>query len=582
MGEKCQNEACRRRDYAFIPDEFHNDEPQDDLYLGRRIDDFVLTGILGKGGFGKVYLALMMPVGLQVALKVLNREPDEEMDRRFFREARSLAMLKHPNIVGLNKFGNYRGNPFIAMEYVGNSRTLSKEIRDRVRRGQGFDHQEVPHIIHQLLNALDEAHSRAVIHRDIKPENILLQRVKGDDLFVKVLDFGLAKFTSQGSKMSMVMGTPKYMAIEQFSNAMSVGPWTDLYSVAVLIFELITGYTLFRGTAQEVFSQKINEGFDPFAEVAREMAIPERVLMFFQKGIAKDPEQRFRSVQEFRLAFDELVSFLSENRQANMSSGKLERLLDSSDWSRIHHGSTKGHQALKRQAQHKVTPKIRAGKRPKQDVENEDELATQALPAEDSDFGAFKAKEGDFEALQDQSKGFDAMLNPPWYKGAGSLVLAGIVVAGLAIGGYFVFNFGVKSENSPKKWQVMVAKPAQQPTKPVHISKPTPVVAKPKPVVHKALTPVKTVRKPIPALREVEIRPVYMAAGKSKLIPNVKIFVDGKLTGITTRAAGVQIKIRPGTHKLTFEGPTIEKKTVNKALSAIKSDRLDITMELSW
>jgi len=88
-----------------------------------------------------------------------------------------------------------------------------------VRRGQDFDHQEVPHIIHQLLNALDEAHSRAVIHRDIKPENILLQSVKGDDLFVNVLDFGLAKFTGQGSKMSkgvhtntlaQIIGAPSY------------------------------------------------------------------------------------------------------------------------------------------------------------------------------------------------------------------------------------------------------------------------------------------------------------------------------------------------------------------------------------
>jgi serine/threonine-protein kinase len=232
IGEYCTTPKCKKDDYGYTPGEIE----RDDIYLGRRIDDFLLIGTVGKGGFGKVYHALQMPVGMDVALKFLTGEADDGMRERFFREAQSLAMLKHPNIVRLNKFGDYRGKPYIAMELVDSARGLDKEIRDRVRQHKVFSRQEAKHILQQILNALGEAHSLNVIHRDIKPGNIKVSET-GE---VKLLDFGLAFQRSDDFDSKTIGGTPGYLSPELLLNR-GADPRSDLYSLGICFFEVICG-----------------------------------------------------------------------------------------------------------------------------------------------------------------------------------------------------------------------------------------------------------------------------------------------------------------------------------------------------
>ena len=561
MGEKCPTQGCVRRDYAFIPTALAKGLSEDDLYLGRLIDIFLLVKMLGKGGFGTVYLALMMPKGRHVALKILNQTPDDAGRERFMREAQSLAMLEDPHIVKLRWYGDYNGKPYMAMEYVADSRSFSKEIRDRVREGRDFTHTELTHIVHQLLNALKEAHSTGIIHRDIKPENILLQKKGDDPLFVKVLDFGLAKFTGQGSKMSMVLGTPRYMAPEQFSTNMSIGPWTDLYAVAAFVFELMTGQPLFARDPHEAFGQKVDESFDPVAKASEEMDLPARVIDFFRKGVAWRPKDRFRDTEEFRRAFDELLRSLRGQTTLNLSPGKLDELLDSSDMRRVREGSSR-----------RVEPPIEAWDN------------SETLPFDEEDVPKPVRTQADIS-----EDDLDVPLHPPWYK-KGPVVMAGIILLGLVVAGFIVFRTPKKSEATSELVKVSSIDKTKTPVpvkkeKPVHVSKPI-LKNKADSVKPKIQVPETRpkIKKPVkPVLRNIEIRPMYKSKeNRLKVLSGVKVFVDNRLRGVTTRAGGVQVKMGPGMHRFSFEGPTIEKKTVQRSLSAIKGNQLDIRMVLSW
>jgi hypothetical protein len=167
------------------------------------------------------------------------------------------------------------------------------------------------HVLRQILNALEAAHSRSIVHRDVKPENVMLQEVSGDPWFVKVLDFGLAKFVEERTETSLMVGTPAYMAPEQITRR-NIGPWTDLYAVGVLAFRLITGRLPFQGdSAQETYAMKLDATYDPLSQAAG-CDLPPLLAGFLRQAMARDPESRFRTAAEFRKAFDAVAGSLGQ------------------------------------------------------------------------------------------------------------------------------------------------------------------------------------------------------------------------------------------------------------------------------
>lgn len=207
--------------------------------LGELFPSLEIIELIGAGGMGAVYKARQEGIDRMVAIKILPEElgHDVKFALRFTREARTLAKLSHPNIVALYEFGNVNGTYFFLMEYVPGS-----TLRDVVQSGELAPEHALA-IVPQLCDALQYAHDQGVIHRDIKPENILMS-VDGT---VKIADFGLARLLGDDSQLHsltathQVMGTLRYMAPEQLESTHSVDHRADIYSMGVVIYEMLTG-----------------------------------------------------------------------------------------------------------------------------------------------------------------------------------------------------------------------------------------------------------------------------------------------------------------------------------------------------
>ena len=341
VGAECPERGCRGRGYRFIPAE-HLRRALTALRPGGRLDPeigqtigkWLVVGRLGAGGFGNVFLALQTPsLRLQGALKVLRAEEQGSdagrmMLRKFEDEAEALSRLRHTNIVQILDRDEHGGAPFLVMELVENGRTLKSEIASRARRGQGFETAEVEHLLGQVLYALEAAHAARILHRDIKPENIMLQEEAGNPHRVRVLDFGLAKFLESSHETSMILGTPMYTAPEQIARG-DLGPWTDLYAVGVLAFELLSGRHPFSGgTHKEILLRKLDPDYDPTSQLVG-LDLPDALLAFFKKALCSDPERRYRSAGELRAALSAALGGL--DRTQPMVSRDLSALVDSSE-----------------------------------------------------------------------------------------------------------------------------------------------------------------------------------------------------------------------------------------------------------
>lgn len=284
--------------------------------VGQFVGDFLIVRTLGQGGFGKVYLGLQAPLyRLQGAVKLieLDQHTDPELLpkvlEKFQGEAEALASMNHPNIVKLLKYGLIQQRPYLVMEYVDQGLTLSDEIHQRRIKGQAVEIDFIVHLITQLLHALEVAHRVNIIHRDIKPDNIMLQDVVGNPSFVRVLDFGLAKFVERSDTTHMAMGTPQYMAPEQLS-LKNIGPWTDLYAVGVICYWLLTGQRPFpKDRPEDIIALKLNPKFDPL-EPLRERGAPPEVLSFLDDAMAYKTKARIRDVATFHARFEEAMAVL--------------------------------------------------------------------------------------------------------------------------------------------------------------------------------------------------------------------------------------------------------------------------------
>ncbi|CAN5752011.1 hypothetical protein BH20ACT12_BH20ACT12_02010 [soil metagenome] len=251
---------------------------------------YVLVQSLGIGGMGEVYLAHDEVLDRDVALKVLRKRyaNDEGSAERFRREALSAASLSHPNIVQVYNRGEAEdGTSYIVMEYVSGG-TLSEQIEE----SGPFEAGKAAAVAAQIAEALGAAHERGVIHRDIKPQNVLM----GSSGDLKVTDFGIARATVSNSASSAVFGTAGYISPEQAMGE-PVGPASDLYSLGVVLYEMLTGelpYTADNSIA--VCMKHVTEPLRPPREL--NPAIPEEMNALVVKLLAKDPAERYGSAGE--------------------------------------------------------------------------------------------------------------------------------------------------------------------------------------------------------------------------------------------------------------------------------------------
>jgi serine/threonine protein kinase len=263
---------------------------------------------IGRGGFGSVFRCQHIGTGQDVAVKVLAL-PGGENDvvfQRFFLEARSTAGLGHPNTLRVFDFGqDASGACFLVMELL-DGRTLADELRERLKRNEVFTEMEALAIGDAVLRSLTEAHEKGLIHRDIKPHNIFLHEVHGDDPTVKVLDFGIAHSAELAAQTALteagqILGTPSYMSPEQ-AQGLPVDRRSDLYSVGIVLYELVTGATPFVGdTPVSTLYQHVHQLPPPLRDRAR-VVLSDDFVRVVERAIAKRPQDRYPDAPSMRQA----------------------------------------------------------------------------------------------------------------------------------------------------------------------------------------------------------------------------------------------------------------------------------------
>ena len=276
-----------------------------DPLIGRVINDrFKINALIARGGMGKVYRAEQSPLGRVCAIKVLNPnyagEHDPEFHKRFFLEASIASKLTHPNTVTIFDYGRTEDDIYyMAMEYL-EGHTLHRAIREAGH----FPEERAAHIARQICRALREAHSLGVIHRDLKPANIFLVEHGDETDFVKVLDFGLVKNVSGDGKAEdltqtgLFMGSPKYMAPEQIRGD-KVDARTDIYALGIIMYEMITGKVPFdRPNSVNILMAHVNEDAPPMRQMNPSINLSPAIEETVARAMAKDPDQRFRSMDE--------------------------------------------------------------------------------------------------------------------------------------------------------------------------------------------------------------------------------------------------------------------------------------------
>ncbi|MBL8206397.1 MAG: protein kinase [Blastocatellia bacterium] len=268
-----------------------------------RIGPYELQSLLGKGGMGEVHLAFDHRLQRQIAIKLLPPQftTDAQRVRRFTQEARAASALNHPNILTVHEIGESEGTHYIVTEYI-EGETLRQHISRAPHQQMGLSETMV--VVTQMAEALATAHAAGIIHRDLKPENLMLRK----DGYVKILDFGLAKLVEPNApgadaqrlppsltESGVVMGTPRYMSPEQ-ARGEKVDARTDIFSLGVILYEMIAGHAPFVGaTASETIAAILRDEPQPLTASAPEVSAQlERII---KQALRKDRAERQPSVQ---------------------------------------------------------------------------------------------------------------------------------------------------------------------------------------------------------------------------------------------------------------------------------------------
>ena len=276
------------------------ESPSRKPFASQRIDRFELVSRLGMGGFGAVWKARDAELDRMVALKLPRKGQLSDYDvEQFFREARAAAQLHHPNIVPIHEVGRHEDAIFIVSDLVRGA-TLSEWLLDNSPTPK-----EAVKICLPITRALAHAHQQGVIHRDLKPSNIML----GEDGHPFLMDFGLAKREFGEVTMTMdgqVLGTPSYMSPEQADGKSKwIDRRTDIYSMGVMLFEMVAGELPFRGNVQMQIQQRIND--DPPSPRKLNRHIPADIETMCLKCLERDPNKRYQSAEELAEDFERFL-----------------------------------------------------------------------------------------------------------------------------------------------------------------------------------------------------------------------------------------------------------------------------------
>jgi len=269
-----------------------------DLHENDVVSHYKIHSQIGAGGMGEVYLATDTLLDRKVALKLLPSEAtsDQFRVRRFLQEAKAASSLNHPHIITIHEVGSTDSTYFIATEFID-----GVSLREAINRGQ-LEIGRIIEIVTQVALALTAAHEVNIIHRDIKPENIMMR----DDGFVKVLDFGLAKLLQQGlvqpesptlvnTADGVVLGTLSYMSPEQ-ARGQEVDARTDVWSLGVVLYEMLSGRRPFEGTTQsDVLASILGREPTPLARYSP--SVPADLERIIRKTLAKDPNERYQTAR---------------------------------------------------------------------------------------------------------------------------------------------------------------------------------------------------------------------------------------------------------------------------------------------
>ncbi|HEY8431663.1 MAG TPA: protein kinase, partial [Sandaracinaceae bacterium] len=280
----------------------------DSTWIGRVVGGrFRLVEELGAGGIAVVFRAEDVELSRTVAVKILQDAGHgrPELRARFEREAKVLAALSHPNIVSLVDFGVEDGRAYLVMELL-RGQTLG-ELLDRE---DVLPPERAFHIVRQVVRALAYAHGEGLLHRDLKPDNVFLQALPDTPDHVRLLDFGFAKFVGDDkggpplTQAGTVFGTPRYMAPEQLIGGSSVDARADLYAVAVILYEMLSGRRPFEGEVRDVLKAKVTQDPPSLSAIAPDFEVAPELDAFFARALAMRREERFPDAQAFLDALD--------------------------------------------------------------------------------------------------------------------------------------------------------------------------------------------------------------------------------------------------------------------------------------
>ena len=264
--------------------------------IGQQLGNYRLTRLLGQGGFAEVYLGEHIYLKSQAALKVLHTQLSEKDAAAFLREAQTLVRLSHPHIVRVLDFAVQDGTPFLVMEYA-----PLGTLRHRHAKGTCLPISTIVLYVQQVAAALQYAHDQRLVHRDVKPENLLLNEREE----VLLSDFGLGMFAGHTLSQSIqeMAGTASYMAPEQIRG--KPGPASDQYSLGIMVYEWLTGGCPFRGSVMEIATQHL---FAPLPSLCERIpALSPAIEKVVLRALAKEPKQRFASVQDFAAALQQAI-----------------------------------------------------------------------------------------------------------------------------------------------------------------------------------------------------------------------------------------------------------------------------------
>ena len=276
---------------------------------------------IGEGGMSVVFLATEEGTGTQLAIKVLTQalSGDANAMARLRREAAMGAKLSHPNVCPILRMGETEGLVYVVMPFV-----HGELLMDRTTRMRQLPLEDVVRYVRDIADGLEAAHALGIVHRDLKPENVMLTPAAESGDRAVVLDFGLAKERRAGkdveklTKTGMVVGTPEFMSPEQLRGKPIDGR-TDVYALALMTYEMLTGALPFRAkTQQETMIARLKSDPIPLAEMRPDLALPAAVNAVIQRGLAREPGDRWQSASAFAGA----LAAAAEGREPDSGAGR--------------------------------------------------------------------------------------------------------------------------------------------------------------------------------------------------------------------------------------------------------------------